>query len=111
MPGSLKRVGDIWKFRLRMAMALRDGVPSTAASADELDRLVAMQIACWQGRPLLTGAAADRALHDLNDRSTSAFVFSIRGRKVRRWSKRGYTFTAADEANSIEEQRDKARRE
>ena len=88
MLDSLRTVGDVWKFRIRMANALRDAAPSAAATSDELDRLVAMQTAYWEGRPLLAGAAAQQALRDLNDRSISAFVLSVRGKNVRLWNKR-----------------------
>ncbi len=87
MLDSLRTVGDVWKFRIRMANALRDAAPSAAATSDELDRLVAMQTAHWEGRPLLAGAAAQQALRDLNDRSISAFVLSVRRKNVRLWNK------------------------
>ena len=84
---SLRSVGDVWKFRIRMADALRDAAPRAPASSDELDRLVAVQTAYWERRPLLAGAAAHQALRDLNDRSISAFVLSVRGKEVRLWNK------------------------
>jgi len=99
---SLRAVADVWKFRIRMANALRDAAPSAPASSDELDRLVAMQTAHWERRPLLAGVAAHRALCDLNDRSISAFVLSVHGKSVRLWNK---AFPPEQEIERRDEQR------
>jgi hypothetical protein len=97
MLSSLKTARDRWKFRLRMAIALRDAAPGSAAPPAELDRLVALQTAYWQGHPPLVGADAQQALHELNNRSISAFVLSIRGRNVRLWKKPAVSFPADQE--------------
>jgi hypothetical protein len=102
---SLNAVKDVWKFRIRMANALRDAAPRAAATTDELDHLVAMQTAYWERRPLLAGAAAHQALCDLNDRSISAFVLSIRGKNVRLWNKRQFPFPPDEEVVRRGEQR------
>lgn len=102
---SLKTARDIWKFRIRMANALRDAAPRAPATGDELDHLVAMQTAYWERRPLLTGAAAHEALCDLNDRSISAFVLSVRGKNVRLWDKRQFVFPPEEESARRAEQR------
>jgi len=102
---SLKTVADDWKFRIRMAKALRDAAPRAPATSDELDQLVAMQTAYWERRPLLAGAAAQQALCDLNDRSISAFVFSVRGKEVRLWHKRQVLFPPEQEIARRDEQR------
>ena len=103
---ALEHVADIWKMRIRMANALRGAAPRAPATGDELDRLVAMQTAHWeQRRPLLAGAAARQALGRLNDRSLSAFVFSVRGGKVRLWDKRRFVFPPEEETVRRDEQR------
>jgi len=83
----LSAFADTWKFRLRMAAALRDAAPASRATVDELDRLITPQTDYWKERRPLAGAAAQRALQDLNERSRSAFVVSVRGRSVRLWPK------------------------
>jgi hypothetical protein len=85
---SLKTIGDVWKFRVRMALALRKSASGTLATPEELDHLVALQTAYWNDHPPLAGAAAEQALGDLNERSLSAFVFSVRGHRIRMWDKR-----------------------
>jgi hypothetical protein len=85
---SLKTIGDVWKFRMRTAFALRKSASGTLATPEELDHLVAQQTAYWKQHPPLTDAAIQQALSDLNGRSTSAFVFSVRDRRVRMWDKR-----------------------
>jgi Glycosyl transferase family 90 len=102
---SLKTVGDDWKFRIRMANALRDTGPRAPATGEELDRLVAMQTAYWERRPMLAGAAAQQALCDLNDRSISAFVLSVRGSNVRLWNKRQALFPPGQDTVHRDEQR------
>ncbi|HEY6512941.1 MAG TPA: glycosyl transferase family 90 [Burkholderiaceae bacterium] len=99
---SLRAVADVWKFRFRMASALRDAAPRAAATSDELDHLVAVQTAYWEHRPLLAEAAAHQALRDLNDRSISAFVLSVRGQHVRLWNK---SFPPEQERARRDEQR------
>lgn len=103
MFGSLKTARDLWKFRLRMGFALREPVPATAASPQELDHLVALQTAYWQAHRPLGGAAAAHFLRDLNERSISAFVFSVRGREVRLWDKGGFSFPRENEATCRQE--------
>ncbi len=103
MFSSLKIARDLWKFRLRMRLALREPAPVTSASPQELDHLVDLQIAYWQGHPPLGGAAAEHFLRDLNGRSISAFVFSVRGREVRLWDKGGFSFPPENEASDRHE--------
>lgn len=110
MTKSIKTAAEILKFRLRMEIALRDAAPPAPATPDELDRLVAWQTAYWADRTVSTGAAAHQALNDLNDRSISAFVFSIRGRHVRLWPKRAFSFPAGEETLRRGEQQTFARR-
>jgi hypothetical protein len=110
MFGSLETVADVWKFRMRTAIAARDAAAIAPATADELDRLVAMQTAYWDRRPPLAGAAAHQALRDLNDRSMSAFVLSIRGKRVRLWNKREFPVPAEEEFARRTEQRAFAKR-
>jgi hypothetical protein len=100
MRAPLKTLGDLWKFRVRMALARSVRPVGPLATPDELDRLVALQTAYWKGHPPLAGAAAQQALSDLNDRTISAFVFSVRGRRIRMWNKR-----PADTAAHREQQR------
>jgi len=88
-----------------MANALRDAAPRASATSDELDRLVAMQTVYWERRPLLAGAAAQQALSDLNDRSISAFVLSVRGSNVRLWNKRQVLFPPEQDIVRGDEQR------
>lgn len=88
MRASLKTVGDLWKFRVRMALALRERTAGPLATPQELDHLVAQQTAYWKDHPPLAGAAAQQALSDLNDRTISAFVFSVREQRIRMWGKR-----------------------
>lgn len=85
---SLKTIGDVWKFRVRMALALRQSASGTLAAPEELDHLVALQTAYWNDHPPLAGAAAQQALSDLCERSPSAFVFSVRSHRIRMWDKR-----------------------
>jgi len=106
---SLKAAGDMWKFRWRMALALRATAPNVLASADELNVFVAQQVASWAKLPL-EGAAAHQGLCELNDRSFSAFVFSIRGSSVRIWKKLEIAFPAEDAAARRREQRTFLRR-
>ena len=101
---SLKTAAEIGKFRLRMAMALRDTPPRALASTDELAHLVALQTAYWVQRPPMAGAAAEQALHKLNKASSSAFVFSVRGQRVRLWQKPELLFPADEEMARHHEQ-------
>jgi hypothetical protein len=107
---SLKRAEEIWKFRLRLSRALRDSPSRTAASADELGHLVALQTATWQGRLFPSGPAAQQALRELSDRSISAFVFSVRRGRVRTWPKPAFSFPPDQEALGRLEQHSYERR-
>jgi hypothetical protein len=85
---------QVAKFRFRMA---RHAPPSSlegGATTQELSQLVSLQTAYWAAQPRLAEPATTRALHDLNDRSSSAFILSIRGEKVWLWSKRQFSFPA-----------------
>lgn len=87
MASALRSAADLWKFRARMALALRDHAPDAVATPAELDHLVEQQIAYWRRHPPLAGAAAGSALRDLNERSISAFVLALRGQRVGLWPK------------------------
>ena len=101
MPSSLQSLVDIWKFRVRLALALRESAADTLATPAELDHLVAVQTAHWESRRLLSGPALQQVLSDLNDRSVSAFVFSVRQQRVWMWKKH----RAGDGAGHSPEQR------
>ena len=88
MRGEAAREWLQWtKFRLRMALALRDPVPAEAASAEELDHLVELQLAHWRRLLPVAGAQAERLLHDRNQQSVNIFIISIRGKRVKVWDK------------------------
>lgn len=95
MRSALRDIADIWKTRVRMALALRDSDRDTLATPEELDHLVALQTAHWESRQPLAGPAFEQALRDLNDRSISAFVFSVRHHRVRMWRKPATSHGAA----------------
>jgi hypothetical protein len=87
----------VQKFRWRMAFSARAPALPGQASTDELQQLVNQQTAAWKARPLLTPEKLTQALRELNAQSTSVFIVSIRGQKVRLWEKRQFSFPA-DEA-------------
>jgi hypothetical protein len=87
MLGALKQQRDIWKFQLRMALALHDAAPADRAKPAELDALVEHQLAYWRAHQPVAAEAAHEALRSLNQQSISTFVFSVNGRGVRLWPK------------------------
>lgn len=99
----------VWKFRTRLTSSVRDAPEKTAvigqANKEELHRLVKHQTAYWEAQPPLSQRATVDALHDLNARSTSAFILSVRGQKVRLWKKRRFSFPGAQAQFRLEEQR------
>ncbi|MBC7700056.1 glycosyl transferase family 90 [Aquabacterium sp.] len=105
MISALKTVRKTWKFRLATALAARVAPLGTLATPAELDHLIDLQTAYWYQQPPLTGAAADQALRDLNARSSSVFIFEVRGKRVRIWDKPAFAFPAEQEALRKHEQR------
>lgn len=87
MSESLKLRFYLWKFRFRMARALAAAAPAGRATADELNTLVKLQTAYWQGHRPRNGAALQQALRQWNDQTISSFVVSVRGRRVSLWDK------------------------
>lgn len=83
----LNALRELVNLRFRMTLALRKAAPAGRATPAELTAVVAHQTARWQDRPLLSGVAARQALMEANNRSIHAFVFSIRGTRVRIWDK------------------------
>lgn len=105
MHEALATIRDHWKFRLRMALALRDPPPPEPATLDELGQLVALQTAYWLRQTPLSGLPGQAALKELNDRSISAFVLSVHGNDVRLWDKRAFSFAPEELALRSSEQR------
>jgi hypothetical protein len=93
------------KFRLRMALHAPDSSATAQATTQELSRLVSPQTAHWEAQPRLSQPATMQALQELNERSTSAFILSIRGERVRLWKKRQFSFDAEEADFRLEEQR------
>ncbi len=98
-------VWKVWKFRLRMALSEPDASVTGQATTQELGRLVSPQTAYWESQTPLSPSTRMQALQDLNERSTSAFILSVRGEKVRLWKKRQFSFPAQEARFRLEEQR------
>lgn len=104
MISSLKTFRKTWKFRFATTLAARVSPLAPRAMPAELDYLVELQTSHWKQHPLDWGAT-DRALHDLNVRSNSVFIFEFRGKRVRIWDKPKYDFPAEQAAIREREQR------